>query len=197
MVHPVKTPLGIVRGATSVSLNAVRHPLRTAGEVFTIGRGMVGAVVTGRGHDHISVLVDADEPAARPTGEEPTLKKHGDPVTQSTPAPEAPEASGAPQAPEASEPAEPEPAPDPVFTEPSGVTGPGDDEELTSFVGEDEDVEVVTPVGTTGAGPAVNPDTTESDLQQPGTEPLMDPSTTKRIKRETETLRKASDPKKG
>ncbi|SFC49595.1 hypothetical protein SAMN04487968_10768 [Nocardioides terrae] len=190
MVHPVKTPLGIVRGATSVSLNAVRHPLRTAGGVLTLGRGMVGAVVTGHGHDR--PLLDPDRAVAEPTGDEPTLKRHGDPVTQSTPAPESSDESSD-QTPE------PGPVHDPVFTEPSSVTGPGDDEELTSYVGgpEDEDVEVVTPVGTTGAGPGVNPDTTESDLQQPGTEPLMDPSTTKRIKRETDVLRKASDPKKG
>ncbi|HET7690021.1 MAG TPA: hypothetical protein VFK41_06570 [Nocardioidaceae bacterium] len=56
-----------------------------------------------------------------------------------------------------------------------------------------EDVDVITPVGTTGAGVAYNPSTAESDLQQPGTEPLMDPSTTKRIKAETDILRKAAE----
>jgi hypothetical protein len=57
--------------------------------------------------------------------------------------------------------------------------------------------EVTTPVGTTGAGAAYNPDTAETDLQQPGTEPLMDPSTTKAVASETETLRRGADLDKG
>lgn len=56
-----------------------------------------------------------------------------------------------------------------------------------------EDVDVTTPVGTTGAGVGFNPSTAEADLQQPGTEQIMEPSTTKRVKSETETLRKAAE----
>lgn len=56
-----------------------------------------------------------------------------------------------------------------------------------------DDIGVETPVGTTGAGPAYNPDTAEADLQQPGTEQIMEPSTTKRIKAETDTLRRAAE----
>ena len=56
---------------------------------------------------------------------------------------------------------------------------------------------VTTMVGTTGAGAAYNPDTAETDLQQPGTEPLMDPSTTKAVASESEILRRAVDPDKG
>jgi hypothetical protein len=55
------------------------------------------------------------------------------------------------------------------------------------------DVEVETPVGTTGAGPGYNPSTAEADLQQPGTEPIMDPATTKSVKAETDHLRKAAE----
>ena len=53
--------------------------------------------------------------------------------------------------------------------------------------------ETITPVGTRGAGVATNPDTTETDLQQPGTEPIMDPATTKAAASEAETMRRASD----
>jgi peroxiredoxin Q/BCP len=60
-----------------------------------------------------------------------------------------------------------------------------------------EDSEVTTPVGTTGADVATNPDTTETDLQQPGTEPLMDPGTVKAVASEAETLQKGADPDKG
>jgi DNA-binding protein HU-beta len=60
-----------------------------------------------------------------------------------------------------------------------------------------EDSSVETPVGTTGADPATNPDTTESDLQQPGTAPLMDPSLTNQVKSEAETAARAADVEKG
>jgi hypothetical protein len=61
--------------------------------------------------------------------------------------------------------------------------------------GDTEDV--ITPVGTPAADVGHNPDTTDTDLQQPGTEPLMDPTTTKAVASETEILRKAADPDKG
>lgn len=58
-------------------------------------------------------------------------------------------------------------------------------------------IDIETPVGTTGADVANNPDTAEADLQQPGTEPLLDPSLTKAVKSEQETLHLAADPDKG
>lgn len=64
-------------------------------------------------------------------------------------------------------------------------------------VAAEEQNEVTTPVGTAGADVGFNPDTAETDLQQPGTEPLLDSSTTKRIAKEAETLAKAADPEKG
>ncbi len=54
------------------------------------------------------------------------------------------------------------------------------------------DVDVQTPVGTTGAGAGFNPDTAESDLQQPQTEPLVDPALTKSVKSTQRTAKKAS-----
>jgi len=56
-----------------------------------------------------------------------------------------------------------------------------------------DDVDVITPVGTTGAAPGYNPSTAESDLQQPGTEQIMEPSTTKRVKAETDVLRRGAE----
>lgn len=53
--------------------------------------------------------------------------------------------------------------------------------------GQGEDVD--TPAGTPGAGRATNPDTAEHDLDQPGTEGLMEESTAS----ESETLRKAAE----
>lgn len=182
MVHPIKTPLGAARAITHLSISAVRHPVRTASDVVTLGRELVGSV-TGRSPGTVSSVVESGDPVAQPapsTSSE-TVKKQGDPLADGT------RPSG-----------QTEDQHDQVVTEPSPVTGPGDADEIPSPAVQpsDEDIEVTTPVGTTGAGPGVNPDTTESDLQQPGTEPLMDPSTTKRVKSETETLRKASERRK-
>lgn len=55
----------------------------------------------------------------------------------------------------------------------------------------------VTPSGIPAAGEGVNPDTTETDLHQPGTEPLMDPATVKAAASESEMMRRAADPDKG
>ena len=54
------------------------------------------------------------------------------------------------------------------------------------------DVDVETPVGTTGAGVGYNPDTAEADLQQPQTQPLVDPALTKQVKAAARTGKKAS-----
>jgi hypothetical protein len=54
-----------------------------------------------------------------------------------------------------------------------------------------------TPSGIPAAGDGINPDTTETDLHQPGTEPLMDPATVKAIASESEVLRRAADTDKG
>jgi hypothetical protein len=88
-------------------------------------------------------------------------------------------------------------------TRQSARGGTGDREENSGYVEEivlpdvDPDVDIETPVGTTGADVGTNPHTAESDLQQPGTPPLADPSTIKAVESEQETLRKAADPNKG
>jgi hypothetical protein len=84
------------------------------------------------------------------------------------------------------------PATEPITKTPGDLPTPAD---LAERVSPTDDV--TTPVGTTGAGAAYNPDTAETELQQPGTEPLMDPSTTKAVASETETLRRGADLDKG
>jgi hypothetical protein len=80
-------------------------------------------------------------------------------------------------------------------TRDSAHGGVADPEELAGYVDEiaEEDFDIETPVGTTGAEVGTNPDTAESDLQQPGTPPLLDPATLKAVESETEILRKAAD----
>jgi hypothetical protein len=53
--------------------------------------------------------------------------------------------------------------------------------------------DVTTPVGTSAAGQGSNPDTTEQDLNQPGTEGILDESTVKAVASETAALRKAAE----
>ena len=74
------------------------------------------------------------------------------------------------------------------------TTATQDAPRTASEVANEEGPEFTTPVGTTAAGESALPNT---DLQQPGTEPLMDPATVKAVKSETETLQRAADPDKG
>jgi hypothetical protein len=64
---------------------------------------------------------------------------------------------------------------------------------------EDEvlDDELRTPSGIPAADAGHNPDTTETDLHQPGTEPIMDPATVKAAASEAEMMARAADPDKG
>ena len=57
--------------------------------------------------------------------------------------------------------------------------------------------DITTPSGIPAAGEGFNPDTTDTDLHQPGTEPLMDPSTVKAVASESAMLRRAADTDKG
>jgi len=60
-----------------------------------------------------------------------------------------------------------------------------------------EDEELRTPSGIPAADEGHNPDTTETDLHQPGTEPLMDPATVKSVRSEAEVMQRAADRHKG
>jgi hypothetical protein len=60
-----------------------------------------------------------------------------------------------------------------------------------------EDEELRTPSGIPAADEGHNPDTTETDLHQPGTEPLMDPATVKSVRSEAEVMQRAADTDKG
>jgi hypothetical protein len=72
---------------------------------------------------------------------------------------------------------------------------PGDHEEIEGYVEEipTDDIDIETPVGTTGADVGFNPDTAEADLQQPGTPPVLDPATVSEIESESEILRRAAE----
>lgn len=181
----IKPITGTVTGAVRGAWGAARHPIATGSYALGLTRGIaravVGALQDTAGPTHASSVV--------PTPEQPT--------TAEAPA-EAP--------PDLDEVADVESSwrPDPgAATEPKaasrqsahgGPVAPVEAEELDE---PDIDADVITPAGTTGVAPGENPDTGTTDLQQPGTEPLMDPSTTKAVRSEAETLRKAAEQDKG
>jgi hypothetical protein len=169
-------PVKLLERAAARAAHAVRHPISTGAYAAGIARGLAGAVIHGatvRGHD----------PEAGQS-HIPTQRSGPQAVRDDVPPPE------------------PTPLNESFATEPKATSrqsehgGPGSDAEIDAWASEtadEPDIDIETPVGTTGADVGSNPDTGEADLQQPGTEPLMDPATTKAIKSESEMLRKDAE----
>jgi len=170
--HPMG-PVKQLERAAGTAAHVIRHPLAATAYAAGVVRGLAGAglrVLSGDGD------VDA------PTRAEATA----------VPSPHVP-------------PQRPEPAPlhESFATEPKATSREsahgrsGADADIDEWAAEFDDVDVETPVGTTGAGTGYNPDTAEADLQQPGTEPLLDPGTAKAVRSESQMMQKAADPDKG
>ena len=188
-------PVKLIERAAGTAFHAVRHPVSSAAYAAGLARGLAGVVlhgVTATGHDS-----DA--------GSVPTQRDTASTEPQRVMKP-VPEPGDLPE-PIVIEPTDEEPG-ESFVTEPKPVSrksahgGPDlldaeiDDWEEEAQDGLDvvPDIDVETPVGTTGAGVGHNPDTAEADLQQPGTPPLLDPSVAKAIRSESEILRKAAEP---
>jgi hypothetical protein len=202
-MHPVK----LLERAASTAVHAMRHPISSAAYTTGVARGLVGAalrVVPG-GHDAPARPESTADTGPRPV---PTQRAA---TQQTTTAPPEPERvpKPVPEIDELPEPivieAEDEEPGESFATEPKAVSresahggADADDADIDGWSNEATarggDVDVETPVGTTGAGAGHNPSTAEDDLQQTLTQPLMDPATAKALRSETETLRKASDP---
>ena len=166
-------PVKLLERAASGAAHAIRHPISSAAYTAGIVRGLAGAAIhaAGRGQEKARHV-----PPQRVT---PVLEQDD----------EVP-------------PPEPTPLHESFATEPKATSresahgGQSRDAEIDDWAAEAEardDIDVETPVGTTGADVGHNPDTGEADLQQRGTEPLMDPSTTKAVKSESEMLQKDAE----
>ena len=170
VTHPVHTATSTagwaVGEATSVVTTGVRIARRVTGTAISRTGGLVGR--------HVGPLVSEAEqpPAEQPPAEQPRVQQ---PLAEQPPV-EQPLV----QQPEVEQ---PQAQQQPVEQPPAMPT--------SDRVVEPE--EVLTPSGIPAADVGTNPDTGETDLLQPGTEPLMDPSTTKAVKSETDTLRKAAE----
>lgn len=180
-MHPVK----LLERAASGAAHAIRHPISSTAYAAGVARGLAGAALHGRtadGHDPDLGSSDA--------------RAHHMPAQRRGPAAEYDDVP----------PPEPTPLHESFATEPKATSRrsehgrPASDEEIDAWIDEamargggTDDVDIETSVGTTGVSAGYNPDTAEADLQQPGTEPLMDPSTTKAVKSESEMLRKDAE----
>jgi hypothetical protein len=177
-------PVKLLERAATGTAHAVRHPISSAAYAFGIVRGLAGAVVSG-------ATVTGHDPKAGPA-----LRANGTPGQHLGVVPDVPHREAAPQR-------EPAPPGESFATEPKATSrssehgGRGDDAEIDQWAAESADqpdIDIETPVGTTGADVGYNPDTAEADLQQPGTEPLLDPATAKAIRSEAAMMQKAAEP---
>jgi hypothetical protein len=200
---PPKNPIGKIKDAATDAAvtvvgtvtETVRDPIGTGQKVVSTAVGQaaavasrVGTLLPGRQR---SAPAKADtRPVAEPQ-EEPT-KSHGDPVkppAKKATAKKSPAKKTAKKAPAKKTAAKKTTA----KKAPSMKATAKKAADLATV----DDSSVETPVGTTGADPATNPDTTDSDLQQVGTEPIMDPSLTNAIKSDADIGARAADPDKG
>jgi hypothetical protein len=202
-VHPIR----LVSGAIALPAHAAAAVIGAS-----VGVATAGARTTVRVVSRVVERASGSEsvpygswPGARPTPSEvdPMLDTRSAPADRpAAPAPAAPTATKAPakkapvkKAPATKAAAKKAPAKKAARRAPSrkaAVVAPA----LGLTEAEAEDI-LRTPSGIPAAGDGINPDTTETDLHQPGTEPLMDPATVKAIASESEVLRRAADTDKG
>ncbi len=201
---PPKNPLGKIKDIADVAVatltetvkDTVKDPVGTGQRVVgtAVGQavavaGAVSSKVPGRRRQADVPRAEAHPgPVAEP--QEESRKLHGDPVEP--PAKKAAAKKATKKAPVKKSAAKKTTAKKAAKKAPAKKTAKSA-AELAAV----EDNEVETPVGTTGADAATNPDTTATDLQQVGTEPLVDPSLTNAIKSEAETGAAAADVDKG
>ena len=203
-VETIKDPVGTGQKAVN---RAVGLSLGTLGTV-TATVSSVTSKVPGRKQSS-STSEDRPKPVAVPDG---PRKTHGDPVTPIKTTAKKASAKKAPakrpaakKAPAKKSAAKKSPArktattqaattqtatTQPETTQTAPKPAPLTAAELAAGAG----TEVITPVGTRGADVATNPDTNITDLQQPGTPPLVDSATAKSVASESEMLRRAADP---
>jgi hypothetical protein len=195
---PPKNPIGKIKDvATDAAVTVVgtvtetvKDPIGTGQKVVSAAVGQAAAVA-GRVGTVLPGLKRAAAPTVdtRPVAEpqDEPMKSHGDPVT-------APAKKAAAKKSAAKKTAKKAPATKTAAKKAAAKKAPA---KTAADLAAVEDSSVETPVGTTGADPATNPDTTESDLQQVGTEPIVDPSLTNAIKSEADIGARAADPDKG
>ncbi|WP_210650542.1 hypothetical protein [Nocardioides sp. SYSU D00065] len=198
--HPVRTA-GAVAGATiGASVGAASAGLRTTARVV----GWAVERTTGAGPDPVASPFTGDEQAApaaaEPAAETPAEAPVKKTAAKKTAAKKAPAKKAAAESP-AKKAAAKKTAAKKAAAKKTARKAPSEKAAvLAPALGLSEDEvedDLRTPSGIPAAGDAVNPDTTDTDLHQVGTEPLVDPSTVKAVASESEMLGRAADPDKG
>jgi hypothetical protein len=154
--------------------NAITHPVQTA---TTVAGQALGVAASG-----VRTTMRLIDRAAGQGG------------TTSAPAPPVPAPEAAPAKKTPAKKATKKPAAKKAPSARAATAGPALSRADREAAGDDD---LRTPSGIPAADEAYNPDTAETDLHQPGTEPLMDPATVKSVKSETEVLQKAAEVDKG
>jgi hypothetical protein len=194
----------------SKAASAIIHPVRTATSVAgqTMGVAAAGARTTMRIIDRAAGQVRGDspdvwsttDPAETPDATQGAPETSGapaatlvEPAARKAPAKKAPARKTSAKKATAKKAAPKKAAPKKAPSARAATVAPA------LSMTEEEVIEdaVRTPSGIPAADEGYNPDTAETDLHQPGTEPLMDPATVKSIKSEAEVMQRAADPDKG
>jgi hypothetical protein len=172
--------------------SAVAHPIQTATTVASHALGVAasGARTTMR-------IIDRAAGQGRAGSPGPTWS----PTTEATPPPAPPApATKAPakKAPTRKAPAKKSPARKTAAKKAPSARAATAGPALSQTERESVEADALrTPSGVPAADAGHNPDTAETDLHQPGTEPLMDPATVKAAKSEAEVMQRAADVDKG
>lgn len=175
-------PVKLLERAASTAAHAVRHPISSAAYAAGIARGLAGAAIHGA-RDH------GDRDAAQRPVPAPRVSESAAAATSVPPKPQrVPKPVPPPEAFDDMTVIEPEAPHESFATEPKAVSresehgagaGRATDEEIDAWIdeaiGRDRDVDVETPVETTGS------------------EPLLDPGTAKAIRKESEMMRKDAE----
>jgi hypothetical protein len=191
-------PIRLVSGAVTLPAHAAAAVIGTS-----VGLATTGVRTTARLVARVVEQVSGSGPAPsapwptdrseRPTSDGPVLTVTT-PVTTEAPATKAPaRKAAARKAPAKKAAAKRAPSKQAAVLAPALGLSEAEVEQLDAASTDD----ITTPSGIPAAGEGINPDTTETDLHQPGTEPLMDPATVKAVASESATLRRAADTDKG
>jgi hypothetical protein len=207
--------------AVTTAVSLARHPISSTALAAGLVKGAAGAgvglvrhTISGTSHTPESETAPSEAPATPSASEAEATGPE-----EETPAPEPVQQRVERDLPGPDlahfEPPRPEDLPEPIVieaaddepgesfhTEPKAANRdsarggtPGDHEEIEGYVEEipTDDIDIETPVGTTGADVGFNPDTAEADLQQPQTPPVLDPATVAEVESESEILRRAAE----
>jgi hypothetical protein len=174
IIHPVRTASTLAGQTVGVAAAGVRTTMR----IIDRAAGQRGGDSASTGWSTTGPAPTQDDPETSAAPDAATASATAAPAKKATATKARPRKTAAKKAPSAR----------------AATVGPALSEAAREAI---EDDELRTPSGIPAADEGHNPDTAETDLHQPGTEPLMDPATVKSAKSHAEVMQRAADPDKG